>query len=131
MAAKMPSAQKMSRAVQSTLECIAPGPAAALYYPSSSSWVSLCQTLSTREVFLHLHAKLVADKFHLGDTVKVHSDVAYVKCLAEGHGDWTSAMAQYCNQEGHVIQISGSGDARVRFADGTDWNYHPAALQKL
>mmetsp|Transcript_20156 Transcript_20156/g.45206 ORF Transcript_20156/g.45206 Transcript_20156/m.45206 type:complete len:132 (+) Transcript_20156:80-475(+) len=131
MPTRMPSSQNMSRAVQNALECVAPGPAAALYYPSSSSWVSLCQTLSPQEVLLHVHAKLVAGKLQEGDKVKVHSDVAYVKCLAEGHGDWTAAMAKYCNQEGHVIRTSDGGDARVRFADGKDWNYHPAALQKL
>lgn len=69
--------------------------------------------------------------FSVGEQVRVDSNPARVKRLAEGHGQWHDSMKDYCGEAGMVHRITENDDIRVIFGDLTKWTYNPKAIVKI
>jgi len=68
--------------------------------------------------------------FSVGDAVRITDDVAEVKQLQRGHGEWVDIMRSTLGKIGKVTRVYDDGDLRV-IVDGQTWTWNPLCLTPL
>lgn len=53
--------------------------------------------------------------FSVGDTVQVISDIAKLKELQRGHGEWVEVMKEFVGRTGTIVKIYADSDLRINF----------------
>lgn len=66
----------------------------------------------------------------VGSTVKISSDVEFVRRLQKGHGEWADAMSMTLGEVGYVQQVYDDGDLKIVVCN-TSWTYNPRAVTLL
>ncbi|XP_060860321.1 E3 ubiquitin-protein ligase mind-bomb isoform X1 [Metopolophium dirhodum] len=66
----------------------------------------------------------------VGSTVKISSDVEFVRRLQKGHGEWADAMSMTLGEVGFVQQVYDDGDLKIVVCN-TSWTYNPRAVTLL
>ncbi|XP_065216439.1 E3 ubiquitin-protein ligase MIB2 [Planococcus citri] len=87
------------------------------------------ENCSNRWTF-HPQALVKVNRFRIGDKVRIISDVAKVKELQRGHGEWLDIMEGDIGKIGHVTKIYSDGDLRVNIDDQA-WTLNPLCIEPI
>ncbi|XP_052213895.1 E3 ubiquitin-protein ligase MIB2-like isoform X2 [Dreissena polymorpha] len=66
----------------------------------------------------------------VGDTVKVIDNMARVKELQKGHGEWNDSMKATLGKNGRVLKVYADGDLRVAVKNQT-WTFNPQCVTQI
>ncbi|XP_055709949.1 E3 ubiquitin-protein ligase MIB2 isoform X2 [Phlebotomus papatasi] len=67
--------------------------------------------------------------YNVGDLVTIINNMAKVKQLQKGHGEWIDTMKHALGKTGKVIKVYDDGDLRIQELDnGLTWTLHPACV---
>ncbi|XP_030842660.1 E3 ubiquitin-protein ligase MIB2 isoform X3 [Strongylocentrotus purpuratus] len=78
----------------------------------------------------HTAALSKVNSYATGDEVTILSDMALVKRLQSGHGEWSEGMATTLGKKGKILKIYSDGDLRVS-VDKQVWTFNPACLTPI
>ncbi|XP_042895609.1 E3 ubiquitin-protein ligase MIB2 [Parasteatoda tepidariorum] len=68
--------------------------------------------------------------FSLGDMVRIIDDLAKMKDLQKGHGEWIEVMKTALGKTGKITKIYSDGDLRVN-VDGQTWTFNPLCVTSV
>lgn len=99
--------------------------------PRSWTWNQLCVKALSESELEALKAKNQADRtFLINDIVWIDSNLARVRRLQDGHGEWVDSMKESIGKYGYVKRVLDDGDLRVKVL-GSTWTFNPDSVKKV